>query len=194
MMTNKINKYINKFEAIKGSDLLDDNDTNNIDLNKLVKYDKNLTLKYFYEFINEIGCYLSHVVLIKSLFKTNFKYTVIFEDDFIIVNDNFNEELDTILDSITEDFDILFIGNTVNNHGKQYKNNIYYIDDTNILWGTQGYVINNKNILKIYNNIMCIDNPIDVKYKDLIDKQILKGFVIYPIIVSIMYTESTIRI
>lgn len=181
LMTNKINTKINIFEAIKGSEI-----TNILD------YDANINFNFKYNHINEVGCYLSHLLLIKSLINSNSKYTIIFEDDFNIKNNSFNNEVNNILDNI-DDFDILYLGNLNNNHGNNYKNNIYYINKDEKLWGTHAYIINNKNAYKIYNNLLNLDLAIDNKYKYLIDNNLLNGYVIYPILVGIINDESSIQ-
>jgi GR25 family glycosyltransferase involved in LPS biosynthesis len=131
--------------------------------------------------------------LIKSLLNTPYQYTLIFEDDFKILNDNFNEELNNILNKIDDNFDILYLGNLNDNHGKNYKDNIYYIDINYYLTGTHAYIINNKHINKIYKNLLKINNAIDNKYKDLINNNILNAYIIYPVIIGLSDIKSTIR-
>jgi len=194
-MKKKIDKNIKHFEAIMGADLLNNNQ---LDINKIIKYDNKINFSFSYKYINEVGCYLSHFVLIKSLLDSPYDYTVIFEDDFYILNDNFNEQLNKILDSIDIDFDLLYLGNFTNsaepyNYGNNYKNNIYYINKNNDLYGTHAYVINNKKIKKIYNYLLDFNLAIDNKYKYLIDNNLLIGLVIYPILVIQNNLHSTIR-
>jgi GR25 family glycosyltransferase involved in LPS biosynthesis len=181
LMSSKINTKINIFEAIKGSEI-----TNILD------YDANINFNFKYNHINEVGCYLSHLLVIKSLINSNYKYTVIFEDDFNIKNNSFNNEVNNILNSI-DDFDILYLGNLNNNHGNNYKNNIYYINKKDYLWGTHAYIVNNRNAFKIYNHLLNLDLAIDNKYKSLISNNLLNGLVIYPILVNIINDESSIQ-
>jgi len=63
----------------------------------------------------EIGCYLSHRNLIKEIAETNggLGYSIIFEDDFDIIVDNFQEIINKLVNEITNDnidFDIIYIG------------------------------------------------------------------------------------
>jgi GR25 family glycosyltransferase involved in LPS biosynthesis len=191
-MANKINKNIKIFEAIKGTDLLNSSDKN-IDLLKIQNYDENIIFQFKYEFINEVGCYLSHLILIQSLLNTSYKYTLIFEDDFNILDNNFNDKLNDILDKIDDNFDILYLGNLNDNHGKNFKDDIFYIDTNYYLTGTHAYIINNKNIDKIYRNLLTINYAIDNKYKDLINQNVLNAYIIYPVIVGLTNVNSTIR-
>ena len=118
IMSNKINKNIKIFEAIEGKKLLLDpnkkknsynyfnnkliinrilnelihilfvNNINNINLNEIKKYDDNIIFNFNYKYINEVGCYLSHLILIKSLLNTQYKYPgvamIIFENIILI--------------------------------------------------------------------------------------------------------------
>ena len=172
---NKLNNHIQIFNAIVG---------NNVDLTNLSIYEKKLINNFDYRYKGEIGCYLSHLMLLKSLLNNNTGYTVIFEDDFKIIDNNLYLKINNILSSIDIDFDILYLGNLNDNHSNLYKNNIYYIDSQKPLWGTHAYLINNKNIKKIYNTLLNMDKAIDNKIKENFDNKILNGLVIYPILVN----------
>lgn len=171
----KLNNHIQIFNAVVGND---------VNLDNLSIYEKNLINNFDYIYKGEIGCYLSHLMLIKSLLNINTGYTVIFEDDFKIIDNNLDQKINNILSSIDIDFDILYLGNLNNNHSSLYKNNIYYINPEQPLWGTHGYLINNKNIKKIYNSLLNMDKAIDNKIKENFDNKILNGLVIYPILVN----------
>lgn len=172
---NKLNNHIQIFNAIVG---------NNVDLNNLSIYEKNLINNFDYRYKGEIGCYLSHLMLIKSLLNINTGYTVIFEDDFKIIDNNLHLKINNIISSIDIDFDILYLGNVNNNYSNLYKNNIYYINSQKPLWGTHAYLINNKNIKKVYNSLLNMDKAIDNKIKENFNNKILNGLVIYPILVN----------
>jgi glycosyl transferase family 25 len=184
-MSNKINKKITYFEAIKGK---------NVDLNDLTIYDENIKFNFNYRTKGEIGCYLSHLMLLKNLKNSNFQYCLILEDDFNIINDNFNDELSDIINKIDTDFDLIFLGNLNNNHGEIYKDNIYYVNKNQYLWGTHGYLVNIKNINKIYDNLLNFNLAIDNKYKELINNNILNAYIIYPVIIGINNYNSTVGI
>ena len=171
---NKLNQEIKIFDAVVGK---------NVDLNNLAIYDINLKNNFNYTYIGEIGCYLSHLMLIKLINK-NTGYTVIFEDDFKILSDDLHSDIIHNLDIIDNNFDILVLGNLNNNHSSLYKENIYTIDYFEFLWGTHAYVINNKNAKKIYNALLNMDAAIDNKYKKLFDDKILNSYVLYPILVD----------
>jgi GR25 family glycosyltransferase involved in LPS biosynthesis len=172
----QINQKINIFDAIVGK---------NVNLKNLNIFDENIKFNFKYTFPGEVGCYLSHLLLIKkaSLNTVN-DYTVIFEDDFKINNDNLNEEINKIINKTNGDFDMIYLGNLNNNHKKQIIDNIYTIDSVSPLWGTHALLINNKNANKILSNITNIDQAIDNKYKTIIDANNIKAYVIYPTLVE----------
>ncbi len=172
----QINQKINIFDAIVGK---------NVNLKNLKIFDKNINFNFNYNYIGEVGCYLSHLLLIKqaSLDTVN-NYTVIFEDDFKVNNDNLNEEINNIINKTNGDFDMIYLGNLNNNHKKQIIDNIYSVDSVSPLWGTHALLINNKNANKILLNITNIDQAIDNKYKSIIDNNSIKAFVIYPTLVE----------
>jgi glycosyl transferase, family 25 len=130
----------------------------------------------------EIGCYLSHLNLLKKIADSdNNGWTIIFEDDFVIDN-NFKDELNKIVKNIDENIDIVYLGNVGQfdcNKGK-YKDNLCYPD---VPWGTQGYMINKKSARKIYDSIKYINEPIDNKYIGLMNDKKINGLVVVPVIV-----------
>jgi GR25 family glycosyltransferase involved in LPS biosynthesis len=160
-----------------------------VDYNNKINYfksiDKNMNMKINVQSKSgEIGCYLSHHMLIKYIHENSNKdnYSVIFEDD-VILNENIDEDIkQIILNLINEklDWDLVFLGNLTMNHQKLIKNNIYTIDKNNCCTGTHALLINNKNIEKIYNSNCDIIHAIDWQYKINIDNEKLKGYIIFP--------------
>ena len=170
----KLKQNIHIFDAVVGK---------NLDLNDLKVFDDNLVLNFKYNYINEIGCYLSHFMLIKSIEK-NTGYTVAFEDDFDILTDDLDNQIRDIIKKVDVDFDILFLGNLNDNHAENLIDEVYYVDKNIPLWGTQAYLINNKNAGKIYDKLLNLNEAIDNKYKALIDSGELNGLTIFPISVG----------
>lgn len=172
----QINQKINIFNAIVGK---------NVNLKKLNIFDENIKFNFKYTFPGEVGCYLSHLLLIKQASTDIINdYTVIFEDDFKVNNNNLDEEINNIIDETNGDFDMIYLGNLNNNHKTQIIDNIYTVDSLTPLWGTHALLINNKNANKILSNITNIDQAIDNKYKSIIDDNSIKAYVIYPILVE----------
>lgn len=171
--------------------------TKNIDITTiniqsyLQNFDYNLKIKgnFSFSLSGQIGCYLSHHLLVKHILLcnkdiNNQSYSVIFEDD-VTWNNNINlhikiSQIINILSELEIDWDIIFLGNLNNNYGKKLKGNIYYLNPRIHCFGTHALLLNNKNIKKIYCFNCLIRNEIDSHYKFLIDNNKLKGFVIYP--------------
>jgi glycosyl transferase family 25 len=170
-----LNKKINIYDAIIGK---------NVDLTDFSSIDPNIKFNFKYNYIGEVGCYLSHMLLIKSLINSNSKYTVIFEDDFKILDTYLDNQVNKIISNLDDDFDMIYLGNLNNNHSQKIIDNIYTVSKLNYLWGTHAYIINNKNAKKIYDSLLNINIAIDNKFKYNIDNKIIKAYVIYPILVD----------
>lgn len=166
---NKIDYPIEKFNAINGKYV-----------NQLELYNKNILSKEFLDKDNikrskEIGCYLSHLNLLKKIsYNITSKYSIILEDDFVIINNNVLNEINDIVNYLfynNIDFDIIFLGNTFDNKGTKLNDNnfnIYKINTDVYTIGCFSYLINNKNIFKIIKHLSYINSPIDNKIDILI--------------------------
>ena len=189
--SNGNNIFINKIDAVIGV---------NTDLNELVKQ-KILSPDYL-ENTNvrkgQIGCYLSHLKIYNIINnkKPHTGYSIIFEDDFDIRTDNFINIINNALNVLkNEDFDLLFLQNNSDicgngngkhekNHGVQLKDNVYYFNKKQLLYGTLAILVNNKNIEKILKNLEMINEPIDVRFQRLGRNDKLKIMLLYPDIVD----------
>ena len=190
----KINNKIEIFDAVNGLKL----DINYLQNNNILVNQNTLSENYNHK-MGEIGCYLSHLNIYKKIKKNNKKrYTIIFEDDFLINSDNLIDEVKKAIDVLNSkniDFDFLFLGNLNDNHGENISDNLYYIDNNNNLYGTHGYIINNKNIDKIIDNLNKIIKPIDNSIQDLSYDKVFNTIVIYPNLVNQeSQLKSTIKI
>jgi GR25 family glycosyltransferase involved in LPS biosynthesis len=190
----KINNKIEIFDAVNGLKL----DINYLKNNNILVNQNTLSENYNHK-MGEIGCYLSHLNIYKKIKENNKKrYTIIFEDDFLINSDNLIDEVKKAIDVLNSkniDFDFLFLGNLNDNHGENISDNLYYIDNNNNLYGTHGYIINNKNIDKIIDNLNKIIKPIDNSIQDLSYDKVFNTIVIYPNLVNQeSELKSTIKI
>ena len=170
-----LQKKIKIYDAIIGK---------NVDLNNLSIYDQNIKFNFKYNYIGEVGCYLSHMLLIKSLINSTSKYTVIFEDDLKILDKNLDDTVNKIIYNLGNNFDMVYLGNLNNNYNMRVIDNIYTVNKWSFLWGTHAYIINNKNAAKIYNSLLNINVAIDNKFKSNINKNIIKAYMIHPILVD----------
>ena len=156
-------------------------------LNKLRYYtchDPNMTMPVNVQTKSgEIGCYLSHHMLIKHIMDKSNKdeYSVIFEDD-VTFKRPISCDIENIITNmklLNLDWDIIFLGNIGKNHGNHIIDNIYTIDSKRICAGTHALLINNKNASKIYDTNCKIIHAIDFQYKINIDAGKLNGYVIF---------------
>lgn len=140
----------------------------------------------------EVGCYLSHMKALETIKgKDSDGYSIIFEDDFNLLDD-FLKILDETLVKIKNiDFDILFLG-IIGYTGENVLDNIYNIHNSDS-WGAHGYLVNNRSAGKILDKIKYIDTVLD---KEIFDKGKAKELVVYrldPLIVGTVGLYSGIR-
>ena len=189
---NKINHNIELFDAFNG-DLLNEKIINDapITIYKPV-HELSKTQK------REIGCYLSHFSIYKTIVPDN-NYSIIFEDDFVILTDKLLHKCNIIIEKLKGlklDFDIIFLGNHHynHNHGTLVHNDIYKLGNKEGLHGTQGYIVNNNNIHKIIEQIQNVTDPIDIKIQFLANDKKLNVFSIFPYYVGEGNLNSFIRV
>jgi GR25 family glycosyltransferase involved in LPS biosynthesis len=132
----------------------------------------------------EIGCFLSHYYIYKKIESKNQPdgYTVIMEDDVQIAVDDFENKIQTTLKTMegTHDFDILYIENVSNNMGEKLLDNVCNMDKNKEMYGTQAYIVKNKNIGRILENTWLIDMPIDWKFITAIKSDKLRAYTFCP--------------
>jgi hypothetical protein len=142
---------IQRFEAIMGKD---------VSLDRLDQYDPRIRYTPFREQrgMNEIGCYLSHLTLLQSRKHLKTGYTVIFEDDFHIVQDL---DVPQLIQDAGE-FDILYLGHwTDPSRYKHVKGEVYEYQQSGFLYFLHAYVVSNASIESMYETMLDIREPID---------------------------------
>jgi GR25 family glycosyltransferase involved in LPS biosynthesis len=182
----KLGQKIDIFDAVVGK---------NVDLNKLSGYHPQLQNNFQYKSMGEVGCYLSHFSIIKNINMKN-GYTVVFEDDFMIVHPELHTKIIDIIHKLDDDFDIVFLGNLIENRDQLLVDDIYSVNKNTALWGTHAYLINNKKSETICNHLLNMDKAIDNKIHSLIINNSLKVYVMYPTLVNQKYginENSTIQ-
>jgi len=173
-------------EAVNGNAMSDD------EFKQL--YDNGIVSKEKYDYAiatkhgkGQIGIYLSTLKVYDMIKNSSVRYSIIFEDDFQI-SDEFENQLNDIMDKVeVEDFDFIYLGNLSGNkddNSIQYKDNIYYFNKENNLYGNHGYLINNSRINNIIENIKFIDRPIDNKIQDLTIENRFITLIVDPVIVD----------
>jgi GR25 family glycosyltransferase involved in LPS biosynthesis len=181
-----LGKNIRIFDAIDGRKLPDVRD--------LTAFDDRLVNSFVGGTPAELGCYLSHFMVVKNAMYIE-GVTVIFEDDFLLTNRGLHGEIMDIVNTLPLDFDLCFLGQIMReNHGTLYNQqlNIYHVDTSNGLYGTHAYILNNKCSSHICESLLVLDCAIDDKYKILYDRGTLNLFIVYPSIVNVRSTLPSI--
>lgn len=170
-----------------------DEDTPYMSIEKMVKnYDDNINLNKNYNFktLGQIGCYLSHITLMRHI-KNNAQnsiYTIILEDDANLTGD-FNQKIKSILDDF-DDFDMLYLGTSSETFGTRMHNQLYVYNFNDVcINGTYAYVVKNSSAEKIYNLLLDIKETIDGTYSRLIHTCAIKAFVVRPFLAN--YDRTT---
>jgi GR25 family glycosyltransferase involved in LPS biosynthesis len=157
----KMNSELHIFDAVNG-DHLDMNHIENQVVADSYKQDSKKRKR-------EVGCFLSHYYLYKKIEKDGPEdgYTVILEDDFDIVCDDIDSSIQQVLEEMKDqDFDFLYLCNIANNIGTPITKNVCNMDKSKALYGTQAYIVKNRNIHRILKETNIVDRPIDHKIFD----------------------------
>lgn len=184
----KINYPVHLFTATDGKTL---------DLQKLIQSGF-IDQKYYDRIKNPsvYGCYMSHYKLIEML-KNNHKskYSIIFEDDFSIVSENFTDQVNKIVKQLEDkkyDFDIILLGSEGQHEGQEIVSNVFDYGKDGHTYCLHGYLVNNKNLNKIYNVISYVDEAIDWKVTLAAKKGLLNLLIVKPDLVKQQsYSEAT---
>ena len=107
------------------------------------------------EYLSEgsIGCWLGHYSIWAEANNRQLEYSMIFEDD-IILAENFNCKLKSVLERVPSDFDILFL-NSGNNypHNKRIVVNNKLFVPYQIRNGAYGYIVSYNGARKLLNMV-----------------------------------------
>jgi len=112
--------------------------------------------------LSAIGCGISHLKAMKHAIDNNNNFTLIFEDDVILV-DNFVEKMNKTLENTPNDFDILFLGCSLCN-SNNFLTKIYkllrlstreekineYVKIPSVSLAAHGYIVSLNGAKKIY--------------------------------------------
>ena len=139
-----------------------------------------------------VGCAMSHLNLyekIASDYRQNphIKYTIIFEDDFVILSDTFDSDVVSILQKVEENArntDIIYLGMLNDTSDKyHYRDNIYHIDTDDMAIGTHAYIVNNERMADMINHFRPINDASDWVLTHLLQKKNIHGMVVSPVMV-----------
>ena len=140
-MANNAGITIERFPAILGKNL-------NFNYLENKGYLEN---KKIINFNGNLGCYMSHCLLLEKIYKENkYKNVLILEDDCLI-NPTFRKQMDDIVEYIPQEFDYIMLGSG-RRKGKSYNDKFLQPEEGNISGqnaGLFGYIVKVKNIPNI---------------------------------------------
>ena len=126
----------------------------------------------------EIGCYLSHLQILKDFVLSKQKHCLILEDDMHLEK-NFKIDLREALQECPQDWDLLYLfaipkQKKLSTTIKEKK----YILKAPRLWYTCAYLVSQKGARKIINNIQPMRaTPIDEHFGELVTQNKLQAFI-----------------
>lgn len=147
---NRRNVIKNRFDNEKLGYIIFDGVTG-YDTYKFANAISELSVNYLSK--GSVGCWLGHYSIWTEVASRKLEYSMIFEDDIILVND-FNNKLSHALEKVPSDFDILFL-----NSGNNYPHNRRVIINEQVFVpyqirnGAYGYIISYEGARKLLNMV-----------------------------------------
>lgn len=112
-----------------------------------------------------IGCYMGHMEFYKRCFDQNIKYALMFEDNVIILNDEFYKKVQSVIDTLGDDFEICFF-HCLSRYSDGKKHN--GLERVKWITSMKCYLVQVENMKKYYKHFFPIDNHVDLKHEDII--------------------------
>lgn len=152
------------FEAVRGSEL-----DLSIYRNIYTPYERELSP-------GEIGCYLSHIGLLREFMETDCDFMVVYEDD-VCLKSNYSDQLYKIISKLNKDcFDLLLVGyrnDYLSLWGGLRLNSVKLKRFCDFGWGAHAYVVTKLSAKKILDNFQvpllpydCITGGYSQKYDE----------------------------
>jgi len=113
-----------------------------------------------------IGCFVGHMDFYKRCFDQGLKYAVIFEDNVIIKSSRLFHEIQEVIDEKGENMEMCFFQCLSRLHDKTEGT----LEKVKWISSTKCYLINVDNMRKYNKYFYPMDNHIDMKHEDLIQK------------------------
>lgn len=111
-----------------------------------------------------IGCYMGHMEFYRRCFDQNIKYALMFEDNVIIKDPEFYNQVQSIIDVLGDNFEICFFHCLSRFPGKRENG----IERVKWITSMKCYLVNVENMHKYYKYFFPIDNHVDLKHEDII--------------------------
>jgi glycosyl transferase family 25 len=132
----------------------------NCNVEKFVAIDGEKLEASAYIYRGELGCYMSHMVILKDMINNNYSKILVFEDD-VVFNDDFNAKFDYYYNQLPNDWDIVYMSGNHTTSLEKITDNIY---KTNGTLAMHSYFISLEGAKKLYNLLVAknMTDPIDV--------------------------------
>lgn len=113
-----------------------------------------------------IGCYMGHMEFYRRCFEQGLKYAVVFEDNVIVSNPRLYDEIQEVVDTLGDDFEMCFfhcLSRFTDPRGARGG-----LERVKWIASCKCYLINVENMQSYYGQFFPIDNHVDLKHEDLI--------------------------
>lgn len=137
-----------------------------------------------------IGCFMSHLVILKEAMMNKYQSIAIFEDDVIMVKD-FKIKYQEALKQIPEKWQMLYLGYYERLGGSKIRvsENITIPKDT---WGTHAYIVRGDGIKIMHDNLQVIKTHIDIQISREIAPK-MYTYCVYPALCNQSGIKSDIK-
>ena len=130
-------------------------------------YDSNVKrpdITYFN--LGAIGCFFGHMDFYRRCFDQGLKYAVIFEDNVIIKSDDLYDQIQSVIDEKGTEFEMCFF-HCLSRLPDEKEGTL---EKVKWISSTKCYLINVNNMRKYQKYFYPMDNHVDMKHEDLIER------------------------
>ena len=113
-----------------------------------------------------IGCYAGHMKIYDKCLNSRYKYALVFEDNVVITNHKFFDEVQSVIDELGDDFELCFF-HCLSRYPASDKSRSG-LELVKWISSTKCYLINTENMKNFVHHFEIMDNHIDMKHEDLI--------------------------
>src|SRR5210317_1734918 len=114
--------------------------------------------------LGAIGCFMGHMEFYKRCYKQGIKYAVIFEDNVIIKSNQLYDEIQHVIDTKKDEFEMCFLHCLSRLVEKEEDD----LEKVKWISSTKCYLINVENMKNYTKYFLPMDNHVDMKHEDLI--------------------------
>ncbi len=116
--------------------------------------------------LGAIGCFFGHMDFYKRCFDQGLKYAVIFEDNVIIKSDDLYDQIQSVIDEKGTEFEMCFF-HCLSRLPDEKEGTL---EKVKWISSTKCYLVNVQNMKKYHKYFLPMDNHVDMKHEDLIER------------------------